>query len=767
MPEAIVNFMRANSIRTVGVVLVLFFVAIIVAISSFNPADPTYNTATNQPTSNWLGLVGAYGADILLQTIGLAGVVLGLPFLTWGWRLISLKGLPLFWYHLLALPFFVLFAAATFATITAPDSWPLTTGLGGYLGQLIFNWSDQTIFSIAGLYAPQWSIGLVFGIITIALFAVTAGLERDEWRTIANWSLRTCVFIARLPYVIVMKLLGREVTVTETPISKPRKKREKPAPKAEKTSKRSIGGQKKAAKGQRVSKEQQTSMDLGDYTGFKLPTLNLLTKPKSNKAGKEISRSALEQNARLLESVLDDFSIKGEIVSVNAGPVVTLYELEPSPGTKSSRVIGLADDIARSMSAVSARVAVVPGRNAIGIELPNINREMVLLHELLESEDYENSKALLPIVLGKDIGGAPVITDLAAMPHLLVAGTTGSGKSVGLNTMILSLLYKLTPAECRFIMVDPKVLELSIYNGIPHLLTPVVTDPKKAVVALKWATQEMNARYELMGNVKVRNLASYNKLVFEAKAKGKKLSREAQTGYDKETGQAIFETIEFDTEPMPLIVVIIDEMADLMLVAGKDVEGSVQSLAQKARAAGIHVIMATQRPSVDVITGTIKANFPTRLAFQVTSKIDSRTILGEQGAEQLLGKGDMLLKAGGGRITRAHGPFVSDEEVEAVVEALKKQGSPEYLDEVTREPEEGVDTGGTGSAASSTGNQLYDKAVDIVLRDRKASTSYIQRRLRIGYNKAAGLIEEMEDNQIISKPNHAGKREILVPEQPE
>lgn len=502
------------------------------------------------------------------------------------------------------------------------------------------------------------------------------------------------------------------------------------------------------------------SLNLGDGD-FRLPRLDLLEKPSKVKAA-EVSGEALEQNAKVLESVLDDFGIKGEIKTVRPGPVVTLYELEPAPGTKSSRVIGLADDIARSMSARSARVAVVPGRNAIGIELPNSAREMVMLEEQLSSRDFDRTRAALPLALGKDISGAPVISDLATLPHLLVAGTTGAGKSVAINAMVLSLLYRLPPDRCRFILVDPKMLELSVYDGIPHLLTPVVTEPKKAVVALKWAVREMEERYRAMSKLGVRNIAAYNKRVEEARANNETLKRRVQTGFDKESGQPVYEEQEFDFEALPLIVIVIDEMADLMLVAGKDVEALVQRLAQMARAAGLHVIMATQRPSVDVITGTIKANFPARIAFQVTSKIDSRTILGDQGAEQLLGKGDMLYMPGGSRVSRVHGAFVSDEEVERVVSYLKTQGVPEYLEEVTEEPAEGFDSLIPGGSESS-GNELYDKAVDVVLRDRKASTSYIQRRLKIGYNRAATLIEEMEDNGIVSAPNHAGKREILVP----
>lgn len=515
----------------------------------------------------------------------------------------------------------------------------------------------------------------------------------------------------------------------------------------------------------RVVRESQPS--LIDSDDFELPGLHMLQNVPARATGKQLTEEALEQNARLLEGVLEDFGVKGEIIKVHPGPVVTLYELEPAPGIKSSRVIGLADDIARSMSAIAARVAVVPGRNAIGIELPNANRETVYLREILASETYEKSKAKLPLILGKTIGGEPTIADLAKMPHLLVAGTTGSGKSVAINTMILSILYRFGPDKVKMIMIDPKMLELSIYDGIPHLLTPVVTDPKKAVVALKWTVREMEDRYKKMSKIGVRNIDGFNNRVAEAGRKKETISRTIQTGYDQDTGEAIYETEHLELEPMPYIVVIIDEMADLMMVAGKDIEGTVQRLAQMARAAGIHVIMATQRPSVDVITGTIKANFPTRISFQVTSKIDSRTILGEQGAEQLLGMGDMLYMAGGGRIQRVHGPFVGDDEVDQVVNHLKTQGIPQYLDSVTEEDEEtaGQTAAGTeGGGGLADSNDIYDQAVAILLSDRKVSTSYIQRRLSIGYNRAASLIERMEEEGLISAANHAGKREILVPD---
>ena len=518
---------------------------------------------------------------------------------------------------------------------------------------------------------------------------------------------------------------------------------------------------------QRVTKKAKPRSGNGK---FQLPAIDLLAEQKSIIEDPSLSNEALEENARLLEGVLEDFGVKGQILKVRPGPVVTLYELEPAPGVKSSRVIGLAEDIARSMSAIAARVVVVPGRNAIGIELPNKRRETVYLREQISSKEFKKTKAKLAMCLGKTIGGEPVIADLAKMPHLLVAGTTGSGKSVAINTMILSLLYRLGPDKCKLIMIDPKMLELSIYDGIPHLLTPVVVDPKKAVVALKWTVREMEDRYKKMSKVGVRNIDGFNTRIAEAAAKGEVITRTVQTGFDRDTGEAIYEHEELDLEPMPFIVVIIDEMADLMMVAGKDIEGTVQRLAQMARAAGIHVIMATQRPSVDVITGTIKANFPTRISFQVTSKIDSRTILGEMGAEQLLGMGDMLYMAGGGRITRVHGPFVDDQEVEDIVNHLKAQGVPQYLEAVTEETEEDAESGEAGGAAAGgmgNSDDPYDQAVAIVLRDRKASTSYIQRRLSVGYNKAASLIERMEQEGLISPANHAGKREILVPAEDE
>ncbi len=519
----------------------------------------------------------------------------------------------------------------------------------------------------------------------------------------------------------------------------------------------------------RTAEGRQPLLDLGfpEAQAYQLPAHDLLQLPLPSRRAGGLDEDGLRHNAEMLEKVLGDFGVRGTIQAVHPGPVVTLYELEPAPGTKSSRVIGLADDIARSMCAISVRVAVVPGRNVLGIELPNAKREIVYLRELLASEAYEKSSAKLALALGKDISGAPVIADLARFPHLLVAGTTGSGKSVAINAMILSLLYRLPPDRCRLVMIDPKMLELSVYEGIPHLLAPVVTDPKVAVRALKWTVREMENRYRAMSKLGVRNIEGYNARLREARQTGEALTRRVQTGFDPDTGKPLFEEQPVDLAELPYIVVLVDEMADLMLVAGKDIEAAIQRLAQMARAAGIHLIMATQRPSVDVITGTIKANFPTRISFQVTSKIDSRTILGEQGAEQLLGQGDMLYMAGGGRLTRVHGPFVRDDEVESVVRFLKTQGEPNYVDAVTDEADDdaggaGDEGSGGGSGGPSSGDLQYDRAVDLVCREGKASTSFVQRHLRIGYNSAARLIERMEKEGVVSKANHAGKREVLA-----
>ncbi|GHF15387.1 hypothetical protein GCM10017044_06920 [Kordiimonas sediminis] len=763
--------------------------AVLLALVSYDPMDPSVNSLREGTTNNWLGSVGANVSDVLMQTLALAAYLLPLPVLVWGYKLSRLRWLPYFWVNLACIPISLILIAIALSALPLDPSFYNQEGYGGALGQVLYGYINGLFAAIVVPYGVYTGLFLFLG---LPAYAVSFALNREEWAAISAALTAATLFVldsikrfflalwtglvATLRFLVgIVSGRKRHTAVyddyddeedyeDDAPVRREPVFGAAPEKVAEVKEKR-VRAKVKPSRGKREAVEAQTTLDLGEINGFRLPPLDLLTPPIPPEKLDRLSEELLEQNARMLEGVLDDFGVKGDIRDVRPGPVVTLYELEPSRGTKSSRVIGLADDIARSMSAISARVAVVPGRNAIGIELPNEKRETVFLRELLASREYEQSKAQLPLALGKDIGGAPVIADLAGMPHLLVAGTTGSGKSVGINTMIESLVYRHSPETLRFIMIDPKMLELSVYNDIPHLLTPVVIDAKKAVVALKWAVREMEDRYRNMTDLGVRNLAAFNKRVREARANNELITREIQTGFDRETGDPIMEEKVFDFQPLPYIVVIIDEMADLMLVAGKDVEATVQRLAQMARAAGIHLIMATQRPSVDVITGTIKANFPTRIAFQVTSKIDSRTILGEQGAEQLLGKGDMLFMSGGGRTVRVHGAFVSDEEVEEITTHLRKQAEPDYVSSVTEEPPEGFDSDFIpGPSGVDEGASLYDKAVDIVIRDRRASTSYIQRRLKIGYNKAATLIEEMEDQGVISAPNHKGQREILAPD---
>ena len=780
LPASVTDFFTKLFVRIWGVILMMTFAAATIAFFSYYINYPSWNNIVEGKITNLLGRPGAYTSDVFIQSLGLSAYVLALPFFTWGWRVISLKGLPLIFMHLLMLPFLVMAAALTLATLPIPENWPLeNVGLGGFLGQMLLGYV-QSFFAWVGVDFYSLIVGGVFGAVTLICFAYTSGLERAEWKAIYSgikWAIMA-VLIKIIAFAIGIKsLFARGAkTRSNSELDVRRKKstaRKDPpmrrSPEKEKRTIPIVDHERKATKtSKRETNERQPMLDIINSGEFALPSLSLLAPPRPLSDKERLTHDALQQNARMLEAVLDDFGVKGEITKVRPGPVVTLYELEPAPGTKSSRVINLADDISRSMSATSARVAVVSGKNAIGIELPNSKREIVSLREILSSGVYEDSKARLPMALGKDIGGDPIVADIASMPHLLVAGTTGSGKSVAINVMILSLLYKLTPAECRLIMVDPKMLELSVYDDIPHLLTPVVTDPKKAVVALKWAVREMEHRYQNMAKLQVRNIAAYNKRLEEARQKGENIVRKVQVGFDPDSGKPIYEEENLDLTPLPMIVVIVDEMADLMLVAGKDIEALIQRLAQMARAAGIHLIMATQRPSVDVITGTIKANFPTRIAFQVTSKIDSRTILGEQGAEQLLGMGDMLHMAAGGRITRVHGPFVDDTEVERVVEALKKQGKPDYLTNIVEEPDEGFDSDFlqnsqmTPNSGKPSGDELYDRAVAIVARDQKASTSYIQRQLQIGYNRAANIIDKMEREGVVSSANHVGKREVLV-----
>ncbi|MGE0407676.1 MAG: DNA translocase FtsK 4TM domain-containing protein [Amphiplicatus sp.] len=753
-----------------GAALLVLALWLTLAFATFSISDPSLNNATGRAAANWAGPLGAVVADLFLQLFGGAALLVIAPLAIWG-ALALLKGAPretpfTFWARLAAFVVAIPLAAAFAAALPTPAAWPFVVGVGGLLGEVLRG-GALDVLAAFGLqsFAPLAAAGSVLG--ALALYAIVCGLTVERLADACRASQGAASALYDRAADLVAHWRGGEEESKEEdldafdeegshepPLVAPRRERKR----------KIIRKKTEQRPGKREIREAQHELPVFAPGSYEFPPLSLLGRPEHARR-RVVSDEALEQNARMLENVLADFGVKGEIVNVHPGPVVTLYELEPAAGVKSSRVIGLADDIARSMSAVAARVAVVPGRNAIGVELPNQDREMVYLRELLGAAEFENTRGDLTLALGKGIGGEPIFADLARMPHLLIAGTTGSGKSVGINTMILSLLYRLSPDQAKLIMIDPKMLELSVYEGIPHLLAPVVTDPKKAVVALKWTVREMEGRYRRMSKLGVRNIEGFNQRIAEAEANGEILSRTVHTGYDQSNGEPIYETEELDYGPMPFIVVVIDEVADLMMVAGKDIEGMVQRLAQMARAAGIHLIMATQRPSVDVITGTIKANFPTRISFQVTSKIDSRTILGEQGAEQLLGQGDMLHMAGGGRIRRVHGAFVSDDEVEKIVKFLKKQGKPDYVQEVTElkegeEDGEGFEIGGN----TSSGDALYDKAVAIVVRDRKASTSYIQRRLQIGYNRAATLIERMEEEGVVSTPNHAGKRDILVGE---
>ena len=777
-PQGTGAFVRRRLAELAGMALVAAGAAAAAALVTFHPRDPSLNTATGGPVHNILGLPGAATADLLLQAFGLVAALLPLAALAWGWTLMRRRALPGLALRLLWLLIAVCALALAMAPLDRPGTWPLMAGLGGVLGALAFDAVLAGLAKVPVTLPAAW-LGSAAAVIGTGAFVCALGISLSSWLAGIRALAGTAAACGRgagagLAWVSGLRerLAERDPARLEASFDATEDDAEADAPAARRalTAREPVSGPaprpraaKKAlieppAPKPRESKKanRQRSLDLGGDGRYHAPTLDLLGGPEVIQ-GPAHDPDKLAQNAHYLASVLDDFGVKGEIVKVRPGPVVTLYELEPAPGTKTSRVVGLADDIARSMSAISVRIAVVPGRSVIGIELPNADREAVHLRELLASQSFERTKAKLPLALGKDIGGGPVVADLATMPHLLIAGTTGSGKSVGMNAMVLSLLYRLSPDECRFIMIDPKMLELSVYEGIPHLLTPVVTDPKKAVVALKWTVREMEERYRAMSQLGVRNIDGYNARIAEATRKGEVLSRRVQTGFDPE-GRPVFEDQPLGTEPLPYIVVVVDEMADLMLVAGKDVEAAIQRLAQMARAAGIHIMMATQRPSVDVITGTIKANFPTRISFQVTSKIDSRTILGEQGAEQLLGRGDMLYMAGGGRITRVHGPFVSDEEVEQVVSHLKAQGTPEYIEEVTRDEDAGI----FGEGGDGSGDDLYDQAVALVTREGKASTSFVQRHLQIGYNRAARLIERMEQQGVVSPADRVGRREVLA-----
>jgi len=850
---------RRRLAELLALLLVIAGLVASISLATYDPADPSWSTATARETANLAGPFGAHLADVLLQGVGFAAWLPVLCLMTWAWRLATHRGLSPFVLRLACLLAALPLAAASLALLPLPAGLPAPAGPAGAAGPALAEGVLDLLEAVLGPVGTGLTHMIVWGVTALLAF-VALGLTLGEWgragkaagsaaasaaasagrvaaagvAQVASGAAQVAAGAAQVAAGRAQATAGsgtpaqdahrpglaaRAAGAAARSLTQPfralggliRRRRETAVPLADMLRRADEAAEAGQATATTVRREpsfgvpvvtrapqqdapnlapeppaarkpaaprvaersaplrpaaaaRQPSLPLQDDV-WRFPPLELLAGPPVKRAAGP-SEEALQGNARMLETVLEDYGVRGKIVEIRPGPVVTLYELEPAPGTKSARVIGLADDIARSMSVTAVRIATVPGRNVIGIELPNARRETVLLSELLAAEDWVKHPGRLNLALGKDIGGAPVIADLARMPHLLIAGTTGSGKSVAINTMILSLLYRLSPDECRFIMIDPKMLELSVYDRIPHLLAPVVTDPRKAIGALKWTVREMERRYKAMSQLSVRNIAGYNDKVQAARAKGEVMTRRVQVGFDPETNKPLFEDQPLALEPLPMIVVVIDEMADLMIVAGKEIEAAVQRLAQMARAAGIHVIMATQRPSVDVITGTIKANFPTRMSFQVTSKIDSRTILGEQGAEQLLGQGDMLHMAGGGRISRVHGPFVSDNEVEEIVAFLRTQGEPSYVEEVTETEDEDGDIGAAaGLFGGNTDGEasLYDKAVDLVTREGKASTSFIQRHLGIGYNKAAKLIEQMEKEGVVGAANHVGKREVLAP----
>ena len=780
-----------------GIAFAVGALLLLVALVSYNPHDPSLNTATSRSPTNLAGVPGAMAADVLLQCFGAAAALPVLALLAWSFRTATRRPLRLtvrLLFTLLALPAL----AAVLAAAPGP-SWPTAAGLGGAIGRLLAEGAVRTgngLLGTAGALLVQ-AAGLALALLLVVL---SLGLSAGEWRAAgqgavgaARGSMRGGGWAAGLLARVGLRAAAAGRVAVEPVLRRSPLLPEAVAPAAPTLFRASSPSAAPASRDvgadavrpparpdpagisipvitQSVITEAKRKPPPRAETpppaeGWQFPPLSLLS-PAPVRAGSGPSQDALQANARLLETVLGDYGVQGAIRDIRPGPVVTLYELEPAPGIRSARVIGLADDVARTLCVTAVRIATVPGRNVIGIEVPNEKRETVFLSELLGSEDWRSHPGRLALALGKDIGGVPVIADLARMPHLLIAGTTGSGKSVGINAMILSILFRLSPDQCRLIMIDPKMLELSVYEGIPHLLAPVVTEPSKAVTALKWTTREMERRYRAMSQLGVRNVGGYNDRVAEALARNETVTRRVQTGFDSETGRPTYEEQPLVLKPLPYIVVVIDEMADLMMVAGKEVEAAVQRLAQMARAAGIHVIMATQRPSVDVITGTIKANFPTRISFQVISKFDSRTILGEQGAEQLLGQGDLLHMQGGGRIARVHGPFVADREVEDIVAFLRTQGEPTYDEEVTEgadSDDDGANSALSGIAAAGDGEKgLFDQAVALVSREGKASTSFIQRHLGIGYNRAAKLIEQMEKEGIVSPANHVGKRDVLT-----
>ncbi|MDC1303033.1 DNA translocase FtsK 4TM domain-containing protein [Pelagibacterales bacterium] len=731
-----------------GLIFLSFSILLFFILFSYSPLDPSINNVTDQEAQNILGKIGANIADLLMQIFGSTSYLLLIIFLAWSYRLIKFKKLP----------FFVINLFCSLICLFIIDILFLiyeTNIIHGFISQEVFiNFIEPLSLSSSFYIESIFFLILIF--LFLIFFIIACALDFDDWKKLFlnAWNASKLILRNTFNFIKLFSLKKTKLEINtqdDNDFSK-----EKIEPKIDFNSIKDENVSDYLNNNEISSEIVQKKMEFKEDINYVPPIIDILSTPKVS-ASSLVSKEEMDNNAIKLKEILSDFKIDGEIINVSPGPVVTMYELQPAPGTKASKIIGLSDDIARNMSAVSARVAIIPGKNVIGIEMPNKTQEAVFLSELFKKEKFVSSKANLLLALGKDIGGNAFFADLATMPHLLIAGTTGSGKSVGINVMILSILYRMSPEECKFILIDPKMLELSVYEGVPHLITPVVTNPKKAVVALKWVVKEMEARYQKMSLLGVRNIESYNQRIKEAIKSKETISRKISVGLNPDTGQPKYEDINIELNKMPFIVVVVDEMADLMMVAGKEIEHTIQRLSQMARAAGIHLIMATQRPSVDVITGTIKANFPTRISFQVSSKFDSRTILGSEGSERLLGKGDMLLMMGGGRTTRIHGPFVSDKEVEQIVASLKKQGLPEFNEDITKEEETEIFLDGDESGK----DELFQQCLDIISKEGKASTSLLQRKLQIGYNRAARIMDQLEDSGFISPANHVGKREVF------
>ena len=730
-----------------GLLSIFVSIFIFISILTYSSIDPTLSHYTSAKTTNLGGQLGANIADVLLQFFGLCSYALSIPLLAWSYRLIRFKSLPFFSINILSLPIFIICLGCLLNLIPASN-------LVGLIPTQLFSLASQFI-NFSNMILNISICIILFLSLTIFFFVISTGLNKSEWEYLIKKSYYGVKLFFKFISKGILYVYSKINYTSDYKNTEYKNTSKKIEPKIDFEN-------LKDQPVQNFNKERfesnviaQEEIDLNDIKKYKPPLIDILSKP-DDKNEYALSKEELAKNAEALQSVLSDFKIEGEIINVSPGPVVTMYELQPAPGVKASKIIALSDDIARNMSAMSARVAIIPGKNVVGIEIPNQDRDDVILSELFKKEKFVSDQKNLMLAIGKDINGLPVFANLEDMPHLLIAGTTGSGKSVGINVMIVSILFRLSPEDCKFILIDPKMLELSVYQGIPHLITPVVTDPKKAITALKWVVKEMENRYQKMSMLGVRNIGNYNSRVLDAQKKSEKIYRKVPVGINPETGEPKIEKVEVELKKMPFIVVVVDEMADLMMVAGKEIEHTIQRLSQMARAAGIHLIMATQRPSVDVITGTIKANFPTRISFQVSSKFDSRTILGSEGAEKLLGKGDMLLMTAGGKTTRIHGPFISDNEVEKIVQSLKKQGLPEFDDEILKED----DDESSISLNDSETDELFQESINIIVKEGKASTSLLQRKLQIGYNRAARIMDQLEEKGLISSANHVGKREV-------